>query len=127
MSTDFEDNARLTFIGIWSSATIAIGAAFMAAGIGILYGLFPLFSEARKSGFDNFDLGVINTLQSSSVFFIWGGLTLIILSVIASRVYIRNLKLKKNNVVQQNDISCKCFISFPHCQIYDEIEKINLR
>jgi hypothetical protein len=36
-------------------------------------------------------------------------------------------ELKTNDIIQQNDISCKCFISFPHCQIYNQIERINLR
>jgi hypothetical protein len=83
---------HLAFIGIYQTALISIGAAFLSLGGSIVFLTLPLLNQfIQKPGTDK-DLQLINFLNLSAAYFMWGSLILIGLAVLGAYIAIYKRK-----------------------------------
>ena len=115
----------LSKTGMIFGASVAVGIAIFGTAIGILAATIPLASDPRN-------YNTIHTDQSISFLLIGISMILIVASTLDSRNKMNHLKSEyfnnSSNNIQEQKFPWKIHFSRSwHCQMYDEIEKINNR
>ena len=112
---------RLAFEGIRWGTIISLSSVVIAVGFTLLVTAISLSKDP-----------IANTLVHDGMIIIVLGILLMAWGLLSAKGNIFGLQFPnkftpKLHRIQRKNISYKnCLISFPHCQIYDDIEKINL-
>jgi len=88
---------QITYLGIYTTAGMSIGASIFSVGLAILFSLGPFIAENEHTGFTPFDESVFNSQLFASHYFIVIGLVMIVITGIGSMARTKTLKLNQSN------------------------------
>lgn len=113
---------KLAFIGIYSGAGIAIGAAILSVGASLVFAILPVLRDYINKGGTNEDFAFVNALVNSAGYFVFAGLIIIALGVISAYVNIYKRTNKKHEKILETH-QMKVLIDAMRDGIEDELKK----